>query len=118
MENKDQPNVKRLKELKSRVGLTSNIKDIDGNPVSYTVVGQILIPAPSNPRKAFAIHKLQYDGGEEEIRIGYYMISQKEGPRKDKWLWGQYSPFMTKGELETINNAINNNEWDTEPNNN
>ncbi|MFH1213112.1 MAG: hypothetical protein V1681_03430 [Candidatus Neomarinimicrobiota bacterium] len=102
MEIKTQNGIVKLPGIKSRVGLTSNIKDIDGNPVSYTVVGEIVFPAPSNPRKAFAIHLLKYNSGEEEIRIGYYMISQKEGRMKGKWMWGQYSPIMTKEEMKRI----------------
>ncbi len=57
--------------------------------------------AESSRHKAFAIHKLKWDDGREEYRIGYYMIAQR--PRmKGKWAWGQYAPMMTEKELTEI----------------
>jgi hypothetical protein len=51
--------------------------------------------------KAFAVHKLKWDDGREEFRIGYFMIAQR--PRaKGKWAWGQYAPMMTETEMTEI----------------
>lgn len=100
--------------LPSRIHKISHIKDIDENPVKYKVVDEIIFPSNSNKRKTFAIHRLRYLGEnssvEDEIRIGYYMISHK-GRMKGKWAWGQYSPFMTSEEMEKIFREAVEKEW-------
>ncbi len=63
--------------------------------MEYTVADEHVFLAATNPKKAFAIHKLRFDDGREEFRIGYYMIAQR--PRlKGKWAWGQFAPMMTR----------------------
>jgi len=69
--------------------------------LEYTVIDEDIFIAPSNPNKAFALHKIRYDDGYEEIRIGYYMIAHRP-KMKGKWAWGQYAQFMTKEDLELI----------------
>jgi hypothetical protein len=87
--------------LPSRLGKVSSRKNISGHPMVYTVVDEDVFIAPSNPDKAFAIHKLRFSDVREEFRIGYYMIAER--PRaKGKWAWGQYAPMMTKEDMAAI----------------
>ncbi|MFA4836070.1 MAG: hypothetical protein WC749_08400 [Dehalococcoidia bacterium] len=86
---------------KSRIGLTTTRKTIDGKPLVYTVIDEDIFLAPSNKRKAFCLHRLRFEDGREEFRIAYYMISEK--PRmRGKWAYGQSAPMMTKEELILI----------------
>jgi hypothetical protein len=78
-------------------------KDIHGQPMSYTIVGEDVFLAKSSPgkNKAFAIHKLRFSDGREQFRIGYYMIAER--PRvKGKWACGQFAPMMTSEEMAEI----------------
>ena len=87
--------------LPSRLGKTTKTKGIDGHPVEFTVVDEDIFRAPSNPGKAFCLHKIQHTSGKVEFRIGYYMIAHR--PRmKGKWAWGQYAPIMTAEEMQMI----------------
>ena len=88
-------------QFPSRLGKTTKIKDIRGQPVEFIVVDEDIFPALSNKGKAFCLHKIRYANGKEEFRIGYYMIAH--GPRmKGKWAWGQYAPIMTAEEMQMI----------------
>jgi hypothetical protein len=87
--------------LPSRLGKTSHRKSIHGNPITYTVIDEVVFLAEANPNKSFAIHKLEFSDGREEFRIGYYMIAHR--PRvRGKWAWGQYAPMMTKDDMAAI----------------
>lgn len=87
--------------LPTRLNKLTETKGIDGSPMVFTVVEEKILPAKSNPNKAFALHKFKKADGSEEFRLGYYMIAHK--PRmKGKWAWGQFAPMMTKDELLDI----------------
>jgi hypothetical protein len=87
--------------LPSRLGKTTKRKNIHGLPMVYKVIDEDVFIAPANPDKAFAIHKIEFKGGREEFRVGYYMIAQR--PRlKGKWAWGQFAPMMTKEDMTAI----------------
>jgi hypothetical protein len=87
--------------LPSGKGKTRRLKTIDGHPRSYEIVDEEVFLASSDSGKAFAIHKLKYDDGSVEFRIGYYMIGRNPKMR-GKWAWGQYAPMMTEQEMEEI----------------
>ena len=87
--------------LPKRLGQKTTTKRIDGSPLVYTVVDEEVFHARSNPQKAFCLHKIRFETGIEEFRIGYYMIAHK--PRmRGKWAWGQYAPMMTRDEMVEI----------------
>lgn len=91
----------KLPPLPTRMGKETKTKTIDGSPLHYTVVDEEVFIAPSNPGKAFCLHKIRQENGIERFRIGYYMIAHK--PRmKGKWAWGQFAPIMTKEEMQMI----------------
>jgi hypothetical protein len=87
--------------LPSRLGKTSALKDIRDRPMVYKVAEEDVFLAPSNPNKAFALHKLEFDNGREEFRIGYYMIAERPRAR-GKWAWGQFAPMITREDMAAI----------------
>lgn len=95
---------------KSRLGKKSFRKTIDGKPMVYEVVDEEIFLAPSNNRKAFCLHKLKLDDGQEIFRIAYYMIAER-GRMKGKWAFGQFAPMMTKDEMEMMINRIKEKDW-------
>lgn len=99
-----------IPQLPTRKGKTSTRKDINGGPMVYAVADEDVFIAPSNPEKAFAVHKLEFADGREEFRIGYYMIARR--PRaKGKWAWGQYAPMMTREDMAAIFSRLRARGW-------
>lgn len=95
---------------KSRIGKTTSRKAIDGTPMIYTVIDEDIFLAPSNDRKAFCLHKLRFDDGQEIFRIAYYMIAER-GRVKGKWAFGQYAPMMTKEDMTVIHKKMKDMGW-------
>ena len=95
---------------RSRKGFTTRRKDIDGNPMTYTVVDDCHILSLHNMRKAFCLQKLSFADGREEFRICYYMISGK-GRMKGKWAFGQFAPMMSTEELKMICDQVKEKKW-------
>ena len=100
----------RQPPLPKRLGKKTKTTGIDGSPLIYTVVGEDIFLAKSNPNKAFCLHKIHHEDGREGFRIGYYMIAHK--PRmRGKWAWGQFAPMMTKDEMAEIFDRLKINGW-------
>ena len=95
---------------KSRLGKKSFRKTIDGKPMVYEVVDEIIFFAPSNNRKAFCLHKLRFEDGQEIFRFAYYMVAEKSR-MKGKWAYGQFAPMMTKEEMSIIFEKIHEKGW-------
>lgn len=72
--------------------------DIDGNKLKFKIERQICLPQSNKPDKFFVLQELTFDGGNKEIRIGYY-IRAKKGKRAGKWAWGQFCPFLPRNDL-------------------
>ncbi|MDY0362974.1 MAG: hypothetical protein RBR08_16110 [Desulforegulaceae bacterium] len=97
-------------ELPTRLGKTTRTKSIAGHPIEFTVIDEDIFIAPSNPEKAFCLHKIKFTTGEVEFRIGYYMIGHR--PRMEgKWAWGQYAPIMTAEEMQMIFDRVRDKGW-------
>ena len=86
----------------SRIGKVTRRKYIDGRPMIYTVVDEIVHITKSNPRKALCLHLLKFeDDGRTEMRFCYYMIGRK--PRgRGRWLFGQFAPMIRRADFEEI----------------
>ncbi len=86
----------------SRVGKITKRWYIDGSPMEYKVIDEIVHIPESNPGKAIYLQLLQFaDDGRQEMRLCYYMIAHK--PRaKGKWAYGQYATMIRKEDLEAI----------------
>ena len=97
-------------KLPNRLGKKTRTKKIDGSPMIYTVIDEDIFLAKSNSKKAFCLHKIRYENGKEEFRIGYYMIAHKPS-RRGKWAWGQFAPMMTKDEMTEIFDKLKAKGW-------
>lgn len=95
---------------KSRLGKKSFRKTIDGKPMVYEVVDEVVFLAPSDNRKAFCLHKLRFEDGRDIFRIAYYMVAEKAKMR-GKWAYGQFAPMMTKEEMLLIFEKIQTKGW-------
>lgn len=99
-----------LPALPSRRGKITSRADIKGDPMIYTIEDEVVFLAKSNPKKAFALHKLKHHDGREEFRICYYMIAHRARMR-GKWAFGQFAPMMTRGEMREIFEKLKSNGW-------
>ena len=94
--------------LFSRVGEVTRTTNVDGSPLVFRVIEEEVALAPSNPKKAFCLHKILVDdgagidAGHVEYRISYYMIIHKASPRQGTWGFGQFATMMTPAEMEWI----------------
>jgi len=95
----------------SRVGKTTRREYIDGSPMTYTVLDEIVHIPPSNPDKAIYLQMLQFeDDGRQEMRLCYYMIGHK--PRtKGKWLYGQFAPMIRRADFDEIMSKARTKGW-------
>src|SRR4051794_30133464 len=96
--------------LPSRIGKTTTRQRIDGSPLVYTVKDEVTIPSLSCPGKAFYLQKLQFEHGQVEFRICYYMIAHRPRTR-GKGAFGQSAPMMTAEEMRLIFEAAQKKGW-------
>jgi len=99
----------KIKELEKKKYAIE--KDPLEGKVFKRLVGQFVTLRQSNyPVKMFVLRELYTDNKEEEaeVRIGYYIVSQKmlRNKRKLSLQWGQFNPNFPKEDLkELINRA-------------
>jgi len=91
-------------EPPSRIGKITPRKYIDGSPMIYEVLDEIVrvVDKPPMPPKAIYLQLLKFaDDGRTEMRLCYYIIGQK--PRgKGKWLFGQYATMIRREDFEQL----------------
>lgn len=91
-------------ELPNRIGQITRRKYIDGSPMVYEVLDEIVqvVHTPPMPTKAIYLQLLKFaDDGRTELRLCYYIIGQK--PRgKGKWLFGQYATMIRREDCEQL----------------
>ena len=91
------------------IGKIRKIKSIHGNPVTFTIVDEIILPQGTN--KLIYFQKLQHDPDKRlEYRLCYYMLGVKES-RKGKWVFGQYALMIAARELKKILTEAKKREW-------
>ena len=65
------------------------LKDINGNPVQFKVLDEIVVPHGKG--KLIYFQQLRHEPAMElEYRLCYYMIGVKES-RKGRWVFGQFA---------------------------
>jgi hypothetical protein len=95
----------------SRIGKVTSRKFIDGSPMTYTVLDEIIHIPKSNPGKAIYLQKLRFeDGGREEMRLCYYIIGYR-GHTKGKWVYGQFATMIGKEDFEQIMSRAREKGW-------
>ena len=82
------------------IGKIRKIKSMDDEPITFTILDEIVIPHGSG--KLIYFQKLRHDPGKQiEYRLCYYMIGVKES-RRGKWVFGQYALMTPARELRQL----------------
>jgi hypothetical protein len=85
-----------------KINKKGKITTINGNKLRFEVKKYITLPQSiyleKNIHKTFVLEELEFENGDREIRVGYYIIGKK-GRAKGKWVWGQFCPFFPKKDL-------------------
>ena len=91
--------VKKLPDLhlRSNGGLT----DIDGRRRKFFICDYVTLRQSTYPDKFFVLQDIVFENGQNEIRIGYYIIGKKPAMR-GRWVWGQYCPFIPKRDFKRL----------------
>lgn len=72
-----------------------------GRHVGFEIIGEIKRPQSGLPTKLICLQRIRFDGGHEELRLGYYIIGKRRGMR-GRWVWGQYATLMPNGDFSAI----------------
>ena len=95
----------------NRIGKTTRREYIDGSPMAYTVLDEIVHIPPSNSDKAIYLQMLQFeDDGRKEMRLCYYMIGHQSRV-KGKWVYGQFAPMIRKEDFDEIMSKARTKGW-------
>ena len=100
----------KLPKLPSRIGKTTCGKWIDGSPMIYRVMDEIVHIPKHKTGKAFYFQLLEVDGGDQIMRLCYYMIGQK-GRTKGKWVFGRFAPMISKDDFLKIISEAKKRHW-------
>lgn len=73
----------------------------EGKREKFTIGEYILLRQSSAKHKVFVLEELIFDSGIRQLRLGYYMLGRK-GNMKNKWVWGQYCPFIPKKDFNKL----------------
>lgn len=85
--------------LPIHIGKKNEIKDQDGRKLTYVIKDEIV--EMENKGKAIYLQQLKFADGHEEFRFAHWMFGKK-GLAKDKWVYGQFAPMVTKEVFERI----------------
>jgi hypothetical protein len=99
--------------LPSRIGKTTQRKYMDGSPMSFTVLDEIVHVPASNQKKAIYLQMLKFaDDGRTEMRLCYYVLGHR-GRIKGKWAFGQFAPMIRKEDFDKIISKAREKGWVT-----
>ncbi|HET7921678.1 MAG TPA: hypothetical protein VFM15_02880 [Gammaproteobacteria bacterium] len=90
-----------LPKWPDNIGKIRDIKAIDGKPIRFTVLDEILHPETGLPQKLICFQPIRWDSGGTALRLGYYMLGWKE-KRRGMWVCGQYSTFLDPRDLSAV----------------
>jgi len=82
-----------------RFSLVGRARRIEGGSRSFKVNNYAsIVPSNSKGDKVAVLEEIEFEDGNKELRVGYYIIGRK-GRRKGKWFWGQYALFIPATDL-------------------
>ena len=96
--------------LSSTIGKTAHLTFPEGNIMTWRVIDEIRIH--ENQEKILLLQRLQSIGDprNQMFRFGYYIIGKK--PKvKDRWVWGQFAPFISAKDFELIIGEARKKSW-------
>lgn len=94
----------------NNVGKTRHFNSIDGKPIEFTIVDEILRPEKDFPQKLICFQRVDMQPGGMGLRLGYYIVGWK-GSRRGKWVWGQYATFLDPHDLASIMKEAESRGW-------
>ena len=95
----------------SHINHVTRRRYIDGSPMCYRILGEIIHVPRSNRAKALYLQLLQFDDdGREEMRLCYYMIGQR-GRTKGKWVYAQFAPMIRREDFEQLIKGARRKRW-------
>ena len=93
---------KSIPEPPTHINQVTERKTIDGRPMIYTIVDEIIRVPKSNPRKAIYLQMLEHEpAGRREMRVCYFMVSVK-GRTKGRWVFAQFAPLIGQKDFEFL----------------
>lgn len=94
--------MKTSAEPPTHVGHRTNRKTINGDPMRYVVLDEIIRVPTTNRDKAIYLQLIKHEtDGRLEMRLCYFMIGQK-GKTKGRWVFGQYAPMIGKKDFRFL----------------
>lgn len=91
-----------LPELPTNIGKSGTLKiPPDGKVLRFKIVDEIRRAQSDLPEKIIVLQRIEFEGGKEEFRLGYYVIG-KRPKMKGKWVWGQFATFLPKKDFVAV----------------
>ena len=102
--------IKSSPPLPSTIGKTARLNFPDGSKMAWQVVDEIRRHEDST--KILLLQKLQAvsDPTNEMFRFGYYILGEKP-KMKDRWVWGQFAPFICVSDFEAMIHEARKRKW-------
>jgi hypothetical protein len=81
---------------------TGNMTDIDKVKRIFDVGRYVTQQASEYPEKVFVLQEIKFRHKKLTLlRLGYYIIGKQKRFR-DKWVWGQFCPFIVGEDLKNL----------------
>jgi hypothetical protein len=81
---------------------TGRMIDIDKVKREFDIGRYVIQQAGEYPEKVFVLQEIKFRHKKLTLlRLGYYIIG-KQKRFKDKWLWGQFCPFIVGEDLKKL----------------
>jgi hypothetical protein len=100
----------KLPPLPSMLGARRKIPTIRGEDRRGRIVGEIRRLQSTYDNKVLVLHRLRWDDGSVELRVGYYMIGVRPGAR-NRWTWGESAPFLPSVDFAAMVKAAEEHGW-------
>jgi hypothetical protein len=98
-----------MKKIKKAPALPDNRdkrtswKNVKGKRRDVIIKDEIRQVQSNNPRKVIFLQKMVFPKKDRwELRLCYYMIGEKKGKTKGKWVFGQYATLIPRKDFRII----------------
>ena len=100
----------KVPAFKGNIGKRGRSVDPDGTVTRHRVIDEIVRQQSNMSSKMICLQKVQFDHGEIQYRLCYYVIGKKPG-RKGQWVFGQFATFLPEEDLKAIMNEAHARNW-------